>query len=60
MENQRALLDKLAIKLNITKPEDWYRVTSKMVMAEGGNFLMSYYKGSLIQGTIVYSKTYLL
>ena len=50
-ENQKAFFDQLAIKWNIQKPEDWYEVTYKMVVKEGGSFIAHYYNGSLQQGT---------
>jgi hypothetical protein len=49
-ENQKAFLDQLAIKLNIQKPEDWYKVTSQLVLEKGGSFLAKYYNYSLIRG----------
>jgi hypothetical protein len=48
--NQRAFMDQLAIKLDIKKPEDWYKVTTRMVVNEGGGFVISYYNGSVKQG----------
>jgi hypothetical protein len=48
--NQRKFFDRLAIKLNIQKQDDWYRVTRPIAVAEGGHFINSYYKGSLIRG----------
>ena len=50
IRNQKDFFDNLAIKLNIQKPEDWYRVTSKMVVDEGGTFVSNNYGGSLIRG----------
>jgi hypothetical protein len=50
-DNQKAFFDKLAIKLNIQKLEDWNNVTSAMVMREEGSaFIIHYYKSSLKQG----------
>jgi hypothetical protein len=43
-------MDNLAVKLNITSPEDWYRITGLKVREEGG-FFMKYYNGSLHRGT---------
>jgi hypothetical protein len=49
--NQQQFLDQLAVKLNIRKPEDWYRVTSKRALEEeGGHFIRDYYSGSLVKG----------
>jgi hypothetical protein len=52
LNNQQQFFEKLAIKLNITKPSDWYKVTSNKVFEEGGTFIKKYYNGSLIQGTL--------
>jgi hypothetical protein len=49
--NQRLFFDDLAKKLNITKPEDWYSISSRTVKQNGGHFL-SKYNTSVIQGTI--------
>jgi hypothetical protein len=43
----------LAIKLDIQKPEDWFRVTRKTVLEEN-RFINSYYNGSLAKGIILY------
>jgi hypothetical protein len=57
VKNQKIFLDNLASKLNIQHPEDWYRVTTKMVLAEGGTFIRDHYNGSLIKGKqILYTK----
>jgi hypothetical protein len=48
---QRAFFDRLAIKLNIQKPEDWYSVTNERVLKEGGYFISRYYNTSVIKGT---------
>jgi hypothetical protein len=50
---QRLFFDKLAIKLNVRKPEDWYSVGVKTVLENGGHFVNKIYNGSLIQGTEV-------
>jgi hypothetical protein len=50
MQNQRALFDKIAISLNIRKPEDWYTVRTDTVRQAGASFLATKYKGSLING----------
>jgi hypothetical protein len=52
VKNQRALLDQLAVKWNIKKPEDWLGVTRKMVSEEHAHFIQSYYNGSLLQGKL--------
>jgi hypothetical protein len=49
---QKEFFDRFAIKWNIQKPEDWQTVTTAMVRKEGGNFVATYYNGSLIQGTV--------
>jgi hypothetical protein len=41
----------LAIKWNIQKPEDWNKVTAKMLLIEGGNFITRYYNNSPLRGT---------
>jgi hypothetical protein len=52
MKHQRQFFDKLAIKLNIEKPEDWYNIQAKTVLnQDGGSFLLNRYRGSLIKGT---------
>jgi hypothetical protein len=50
IQNQRSFFDQLAIKLNIQKPEDWYHVTTQLVVDEGGSFVTTLYKGSLAEG----------
>jgi hypothetical protein len=54
LSTQKAFLDKLAIKLNIQKPEDWTKVTTNMAVKEGGHFIDRYYKGSLAKGKSAY------
>jgi hypothetical protein len=49
-ENQKAFFDKLSINWNIKKPEDWCKVTRRMVLSEGGKFIDTYYNGSLKRG----------
>jgi hypothetical protein len=49
IERQRAVLDKIAITLDIKKPEDWYNVTVPTVYNLGATFLPKY-KNSLIRG----------
>jgi hypothetical protein len=36
--------------LNIKEPEEWSKVTAKIVLKEGGSFLTTYYKNSLTRG----------
>jgi hypothetical protein len=50
-KNQKEFFDQLAIKWNIQKPEDWNKVTNRMVLKEGRSFITNYYNGSLKQGT---------
>jgi hypothetical protein len=50
-ENQRKFFDQLAIKWNIQKPEDWNKVTKRMVLKEGGSFVTHQYNSSVQQGT---------
>jgi hypothetical protein len=52
MENQKAFFDQLAVKYNIQKAEDWNKVTTTMVVKEGGSFITRFYNGSLKIGTI--------
>jgi hypothetical protein len=49
-QNQKAFFDQLAIRLNIKKPEDWSKVTCRMVLKEGGSFITNYYNSSVQQG----------
>jgi hypothetical protein len=51
--NQKAFFDQVAIKWNIQKPEDWYKVTKEMAFMEGGRFIGTYYNGSLIKGKVI-------
>jgi hypothetical protein len=51
LRNQRKMMDNLAIKFNIQKPEDWYKVNVQTVLQEaGGSFIKNLYGGSLIKG----------
>jgi hypothetical protein len=52
-QNQKAFFDKLAIKWNIQKPEDWNKVTRSMVMNEGGTFIHAHYDGSVRKGIFI-------
>jgi hypothetical protein len=49
VKNQRAFFDNLATKLNIQRPQDWNRISTKRVVKEGGYFMKYYYRGSLTQ-----------
>jgi hypothetical protein len=49
-------LDQLAIKWNIQKRDDWNKVTSTMLLEEGGYFIEDYYNGSLQRGTEAFYK----
>jgi hypothetical protein len=51
-KNHKAFFDQLAIKWNITKLEDWNKVTTRSLLQEGGRFINHYYNGSIQQGTI--------
>jgi hypothetical protein len=53
-KNRRLFFDQLANKLNLKRPEDWYRVTSHTVVKEGGHFIKTYYNGSVVQGTQIF------
>ncbi len=48
LANQRLFLDDLAKKLNITKQQEWYKITAAVLRQHGGNnLLVNYYNGSL-------------
>lgn len=48
MDNQRAFMNEIAVKLNIKNPSDWGKITVRHVYELGGVTLLSrYYKGSL-------------
>jgi hypothetical protein len=49
-QNQREFFDKLAVALNITDPTDWHKVGMDIIHSEGGSFVNTHYKGSLIRG----------
>jgi hypothetical protein len=52
-KNQKEFFDRLAIKWNIQKPEDWNNVArEKVLKEEGASSIIHYYNGSLIQGKI--------
>jgi hypothetical protein len=53
-ENQKAFFDQLAIKLNIKRPEDWHKVTGRLILNEGGSFLSKYYHYSPLRGNILH------
>ncbi len=44
--NQRSFMDRLAKKLNITYPNDWYNVTNKVIKQHGGDGLLHKFNGS--------------
>jgi hypothetical protein len=50
-KNQKTFFDQLATKWNIQKLDDWNKVTTSMVVKEGGSFINSYYNSSLQKGT---------
>jgi hypothetical protein len=50
IQNQRAFMDRLAVKYDVKKPEDWKRVFAKTVLKEGGTFVKDQYNGSLTKG----------
>jgi hypothetical protein len=52
IDNQRQFFDKLATVLSINRPEDWLHVKNKTIVSHGGQFIYSYYDGSILQGTI--------
>jgi hypothetical protein len=52
-KNQKEFFDQLASKWNIQKSDDWNKVTTQMVLKEGGSFITHYYNGSLTQGNIL-------
>jgi hypothetical protein len=55
IQNQRDFFDKLAIKLNITNPENWYNVTVNDIVQNGGSGILKRYNSSLIRAlTLVY------
>jgi hypothetical protein len=49
-QHQKEFFDRLAVKWNIQKPEDWNKVTHKMLIKEGGNWINHSYNSSLQQG----------
>jgi hypothetical protein len=53
LHNQKKFLDSLMLKWNINKPEDWFNITTAMVLKEGGSFIRSYYDGSLVKGNVI-------
>jgi hypothetical protein len=50
LSNQKQFFDQFATKWNIRSPEDWYNVKVTTALQEGGWFINSQYKGSLIKG----------
>jgi hypothetical protein len=49
-ENQRVFFDQLGVKLNIQQPEEWLKVTRERVLKEGGKFVDTYFRSSVVQG----------
>ncbi len=49
ISNQRAFLDDLATKLNITDQDGWYSTTVKLLQRHGGGSLLNRYNCSLIK-----------
>lgn len=49
LANQRKFLDSISSTLNISKPEDWYKVKSTDVIKLGGKGLLNRYNNSLIE-----------
>ncbi len=47
MDAQRSFIHDLAQKLYITKPEDWFHVTTSKISLHGGTGLMSKYGDSI-------------
>ncbi len=45
--NQKNFMDDLAEKLNITDPNQWYRVTTTVIAKHGGNTLLEKHNGSI-------------
>jgi hypothetical protein len=52
LNTQRSFFDDAAKALNITQPDDWYKVTVKQIFDLGGGFIAHYYNSSLITGKI--------
>ena len=52
-QSQKEFFDQLAIKWNIRTFEDWNRVTFKIVVKEGGNFIERY-NNSVQRGTLLF------
>jgi hypothetical protein len=48
----------LAFKWNITKSNEWNRITKAMVLKEGGNFIDDLYDGSLGDGKAIKWRLY--
>jgi hypothetical protein len=49
--NQKEFFEQFARKWNIQKEEDWNKITTRMVVGEGGRFI-TYYNSSLVRGTV--------
>ncbi len=46
---QRNFMEQLAKKLQITKPEDWYKLTKTILRDHGGSSLSLKYNGSIMK-----------
>jgi len=51
-EHRREFVDKLAKKLGVKKPEDWYKVSAAQVWQHGGAGLLRYFGGSFEKALI--------
>jgi hypothetical protein len=49
-KNRKQFFDNLALKLGITKYEDWYKVRTIDVVNNGGNALLRHHSSSLYKG----------
>jgi hypothetical protein len=52
--------DKLGERLGIRSKEDWYSIPADVVLKNGGKFIITYYKKSLIRGNFYHSVIYRL
>jgi hypothetical protein len=48
---RRITLDRIAEVLNIKTPEDWYSVSKKQIIENGGGSVLRHY-GTLLQGRV--------
>lgn len=58
-ENQRKFLDWLAKKVGVAKSEDWYKVTTDLVVESGGSQLLAEYNSFAALLTAVYAQEFL-